>query len=857
MAKASGGADGRLNGAKVLGLPTSFGNKVGLKDSDDLFRFSSSDRSSFSLELSGVKKKANVDVELYKFSRPVNDVLKSIGKTDFRKIKGKDRNTNFQLVSASKNGNNSNESIALDLDSGEYFVRVLQKKGDSNYTLALNSTAIIEPPTIFEPPVDIAPDPGTPGPVINPVTPRPSPIPTPGNSFETATAGTLTAPNTGKVDSSDPQDYYKFSLAAPGDYQFNLSGLSADANLEVFTSSNTSTPLKSSSNTGTSDEKFIQPLDAGDYYVRVSKASGTTTNYSLAVSKRTDLVGDAETDATSLGTLTSAAINRSNYAVTGGKDSPADVYKFTTSSRGFVKVDVSGLFGNLDVDLYPEGQTSSAGLVSNGPGTNAEVFGGTLSAGNYYLRVRPADGSVQGSTYNLQLTFTSKNTLPSINRDINNGAAGSAPKNLTEVNGIAYFSASDGGKTALWSSTGTLNGTKKIKEFASEPSNFTKVGSIFYFVANDGQSGSELWKSDGTTAGTQRVADINPGAAPSDPSKLTAVGNSLYFLATPTGDVNDKALYRLKPGDTAPVAVTSSDLLSKTVDKLKSIGNTLYFAGFSKTGGGTELWKIDDSGQATVAPTLIDLNPNGSSSPDNFTQVGNSLFLSAKVLVGASSQRELIRINPTSPDPVTSLATFNLNDDTDSNPGNLAYDSVSNTLYFTATGKTTAGGDSVGTELWKLSNPGTAPDGTTPTLVKDINTTNAGGTDTNSSNPSNLVLFNNKLYFIADAGTGNALWTTDGSDAGTKQLGTVVNSLAGLTDPKKLIVAGNSLYFVATDAAHGEELWQTDGATTANTNVFDIKTGTNSSQPDQLTNVGGQLFFVADNGTNGSEVWSV
>ena len=34
-----------------------------------------------------------------------------------------------------------------------------------------------------------------------------------------------------------------------------------------------------------------------------------------------------------------------------------------------------------------------------------------------------------------------------------------------------------------------------------------------YFVANDGITGQELWKSDGTTAGTEIVIDLNSGAA--------------------------------------------------------------------------------------------------------------------------------------------------------------------------------------------------------------------------------------------------------------------------------------------------------------------------------------------------------
>uniref|UniRef100_UPI00056C1DDD hypothetical protein n=1 Tax=Microcystis aeruginosa TaxID=1126 RepID=UPI00056C1DDD len=41
----------------------------------------------------------------------------------------------------------------------------------------------------------------------------------------------------------------------------------------------------------------------------------------------------------------------------------------------------------------------------------------------------------------------------------------------------------------------------------------------------------ELWKSDGTAAGTVLVKDINPGSSSSYPGSLTAVGNTLFFTA--------------------------------------------------------------------------------------------------------------------------------------------------------------------------------------------------------------------------------------------------------------------------------------------------------------------------------------
>jgi ELWxxDGT repeat protein len=37
-----------------------------------------------------------------------------------------------------------------------------------------------------------------------------------------------------------------------------------------------------------------------------------------------------------------------------------------------------------------------------------------------------------------------------------------------------------------------------------------RVGDTLYFAADDGSHGTELWRTDGTRAGTWLVKDINP-----------------------------------------------------------------------------------------------------------------------------------------------------------------------------------------------------------------------------------------------------------------------------------------------------------------------------------------------------------
>ena len=66
----------------------------------------------------------------------------------------------------------------------------------------------------------------------------------------------------------------------------------------------------------------------------------------------------------------------------------------------------------------------------------------------------------------------------------------------------------------LWKSDGTAAGTVLVKDIfpgAGErsPPLFAVDGTL-YFPANDGTHGTEVWKSDGTAAGAVRLADLNP-----------------------------------------------------------------------------------------------------------------------------------------------------------------------------------------------------------------------------------------------------------------------------------------------------------------------------------------------------------
>lgn len=84
---------------------------------------------------------------------------------------------------------------------------------------------------------------------------------------------------------------------------------------------------------------------------------------------------------------------------------------------------------------------------------------------------------------------------------------------------------------------GSTAGTQLLKDINagagySDPSAFTAFGNKLVFLAFDAANGNEIWVTDGTSAGTQLLKDINPGLATSNPTDLTVFGGKAYFRAT-------------------------------------------------------------------------------------------------------------------------------------------------------------------------------------------------------------------------------------------------------------------------------------------------------------------------------------
>ncbi|CAN5891254.1 hypothetical protein BH11VER1_BH11VER1_00780 [soil metagenome] len=475
-------------------------------------------------------------------------------------------------------------------------------------------------------------------------------------------------------------------------------------------------------------------------------------------------------------------------------------------------------------------------------------------------------------------------------KDIYSGFSNANPANLVAVGSTLFFTANDGvNGEELWRSDGTLLGTSLVKDiyagsssafFSSVSTNtLVNAGGTLFFRAFTSASGYELWKSDGTSAGTVQVKDIYPGVISSSPASMLAVGNEIYFSAFDAA--NGIELWKSDGTDTGTVLIKDINpgAPSSTPTNLSLVGETVYFSA-TNASGGMELWKTDGLSANTVQ--VKDINPgSGSSSPGVMIDVGGLLVFIANdeangselwVSDGTGAGTNLIKdITPgsssASPSNFRALNDTLLFTATDGVRGTELWRSdglpggtllvkdiatgatsgmtavpgvvIGSVLYFTGT-------DSLnGQELWRSDG---LPDGTV--LVKDIYS------GISSSTPSNFTRLGNTLYFTAfDITNGTELWKSDGTSAGTVLVANINPSANASSAPANLVDFNGTLFFTANDGTNGTELWKSDGSTGGTLLVRDINAGSASASPGNLKVIGSTLYFTATTATNGTELW--
>lgn len=141
------------------------------------------------------------------------------------------------------------------------------------------------------------------------------------------------------------------------------------------------------------------------------------------------------------------------------------------------------------------------------------------------------------ATYGNELHMATLNSAQLV-KDLILGDVDGWAEEIVDMGSYILFS----GDKELYRSDGTAAGTTLVKDInkdgptnagpgQSYPRNFVRIGNRLVFSGDNGVNGRELWISDGTTAGTVMLMDINPGAASSSPQDFTVVGAYLYFSA--------------------------------------------------------------------------------------------------------------------------------------------------------------------------------------------------------------------------------------------------------------------------------------------------------------------------------------
>jgi ELWxxDGT repeat protein len=328
-----------------------------------------------------------------------------------------------------------------------------------------------------------------------------------------------------------------------------------------------------------------------------------------------------------------------------------------------------------------------------------------------------------------------------------------------------------------------------------------------YFAADDGYHGFELWRTDGTAAGTALVQDIGRGADPSQngsrPQSFTILGNTLYFLVA----LPNYECQLWKSDGSAAGTVKVKGELGSYPNFMRRVGDKLIFA--TQTGSSKFLWASDgtDAGTTELQTFLsVDIP---SSHQANATD--NELFFYAQASGGAAG---LWRTNGTAIG--TSLLL----------PGVRRVTVVGSDMFYVTNT------NSYQYDLWKLPiNGGPA------TLLKSMSSI--------SGYRGGPLAVGGKLLFVAPNANGrySQLWTSDGTVAGAKLAKDFGDDATAPNLEALAGVQGKAYFGVRND--DGYSLWVSDPTGSIVDPVIPLDFVT---RIETTFVTGGALYFVAADG---------
>ncbi|MCC0179418.1 hypothetical protein I4641_20870 [Waterburya agarophytonicola K14] len=365
--------------------------------------------------------------------------------------------------------------------------------------------------------------------------------------------------------------------------------------------------------------------------------------------------------------------------------------------------------------------------------------------------------------------------------------------------------------------------TNIIQTFETLPGNFVDADSFLFFTVD-----SQLWRTDGTQAGTINLIDPE-----NNPNTLDE-NFSLNF------DFNNNR-------------------------NVIGIDGELFFAGSGEQNG-IELYLSDGTAEGTRL--LRDIDPEGSGNPRNFADVDGTLFFT----VLDERNQDNLWVSDGTNDGTNLVRDFNVSQ--------LAEEGIDGTLFFSGfdpdnadnSGLWRSDGTTEGTQLI-FNIPNNQIDANEVAVAEDkiflsflgqlyISNGTSGGTrllnDFAASNQriSPFTTVGDEIFFpVIDPEIGTELWKSDGTEEGTRLVrdirpeerdnGTPVNEGS---NPSDLIAVGETLFFTAdSDGDNRRELWRSDGTTDGTNLVIDLFPEEGFSGGEDFIDVDGTLFFVRRN----------
>jgi ELWxxDGT repeat protein len=398
---------------------------------------------------------------------------------------------------------------------------------------------------------------------------------------------------------------------------------------------------------------------------------------------------------------------------------------------------------------------------------------------------------------------------------------------------ILFSAANNAGGTDLWATDGTSAGTRLVKAFAQVMHSGTALDSQrVLFTANDGTHGRELWVSDGTEAGTRQVVDLAEGRSDSAISGLVSLGDGRAVFSRYDSVAHSHQLWVTDGTAGGTMLLGHNSHLEATA---LGNGKALFVA---VNGDHGELWITDGTAEGTTP--LKDL-AEGFYHPIGLQTLGNGSAVFFALDPGLSAALwhlwHLWRTDGTEAGtsrllgPLLPPDTGAVMDSTSLGDGKAML-SVSS---FPAGegGAWITDGTAMGTESL-LDFPGEF------SMASDFTPLGNG----------------HVLFSARDEASGHELWITDGTAAGTGRVKDILAGAAGSAPSEFAAIGNGKAIFAADDDIHGRELWITDGTDAGTVLLKDISAGLGSSRITVIHAPGnGTVLFSADDDIHGRELW--